>query len=149
MRSLFNESDRAALLARLDSLQPGAQRQWGKMNPPQMLCHCAVALEAATGERPLKQLLIGRILAPLVRRKSLGDSPFPRNSPTHPTFVISDERDFTAERSRLLERIEQFVKQGPDEAARHVHTFFGRLTGQEWGRLMHKHLDHHLSQFGV
>ena len=34
-------------------------------------------------------------------------------------------------------------------AARQTHSFFGRLSGDEWGRLMYKHLDHHLRQFGL
>jgi len=25
--------------------------------------------------------------------------------------------------------------------------FFGKLTGEEWGELMYKHIDHHLRQF--
>ncbi len=27
--------------------------------------------------------------------------------------------------------------------------FLGRLSGEEWGRLMYKHIDHHLRQSGV
>jgi hypothetical protein len=26
---------------------------------------------------------------------------------------------------------------------------FGRISGRSWGVLQHKHLDHHLRQFGV
>ncbi len=26
---------------------------------------------------------------------------------------------------------------------------FGRMSGQSWGVLQHKHLDHHLRQFGI
>ena len=28
------------------------------------------------------------------------------------------------------------------------HPFFGKLNRQEWARLIYKHLDHHLNQFG-
>ena len=28
------------------------------------------------------------------------------------------------------------------------HPFFGKLNRQEWARLIYKHLDHHLKQFG-
>ena len=28
-----------------------------------------------------------------------------------------------------------------------VHTFFGRLSGTQWGETQYKHLDHHLRQF--
>ena len=146
--TLFNDDDRAAVLARIDALQPAATRQWGKMNAAQMLCHCAHALDMATGNRPMKQAWIGKILAPLVRKSVLGRKPFSKNSPTDPTFVVSDERDFGAERARLVALINQFAVQGPESAGRLTHSFFGKLTGDEWGRLMCKHLDHHLRQFG-
>ena len=29
------------------------------------------------------------------------------------------------------------------------HAAFGRLTGAQWRRLMHRHCDHHLTQFGA
>jgi len=149
MRSLFEPSARQEILARLDVLQPGSTRQWGKMNPAQMLCHCALALETATGESPKKQALIGKLLAPLVKKKVLGEAPFSRNSPTDPTFVVSDERDFAKEKARVASDMERFAGLGAENAGRQVHSFFGKLTGDEWGRLMYKHLDHHLTQFGA
>jgi hypothetical protein len=149
MKSLFDAADREAVLSRIAALQPGSERQWGKMNPAQMLCHCAIALEAATGDRPTKQKLIGKILAPFVRSSSLGEKPFGKNGPTDPTFVVSDERDFDAERTRLVGLIDRFAGRGAAEAARMTHAFFGKLSGQEWGELMYKHLDHHLRQFGA
>jgi hypothetical protein len=147
--TLFNEHDRGAILARIAALQPAATRQWGKMDVAQMLCHCAHALDVATGNRPMKQAFIGKILAPFVRSSVLGEKPFSKNSPTDPTFVVSDARDFGAERSRLVGLIEQFAAGGPEAAGRLTHSFFGKLSGDEWGVLMHKHLDHHLRQFGA
>jgi len=148
MKSLFDPSDRDALVGRLNTLQPEAARQWGKMDPAQMLCHCAQALETGTGDRPMKQKLIGKILGPLVRSAALGEKPFGKNGPTDPTFVVSGERDFAKERTRLLGLIDRLVERGPDAAARQTHAFFGKLSGQQWGELMYKHIDHHLRQFG-
>jgi hypothetical protein len=119
------------------------------MSPAQMMCHCALALETSTGDRPMKQKFIGKILAPLVRSSSLGEKPFGRNGPTDPTFVVSDEKDFGAERMRLTGLIDRFVGNGPEKAATYTHAFFGKLSGREWGELMYKHLDHHLRQFGA
>jgi hypothetical protein len=92
MKTIFNEADRLALLARLRALEPGSTRQWGKMNPAQMLCHCAIALETGTGDRPMKQKLIGKILMPFFRSKILGEKRFQKNSPPDPTCVVSDEK---------------------------------------------------------
>lgn len=148
MKTLFDAADRGPLLARLDALRPDSARQWGKMNVAQMLAHCAVALETGTGDRPMKQKLIGKLLMPFFRSSILGERPFKRNSPTDPSFVIADEREFEAERTRVRTLIERFVERGPSAAGQQIHGFFGRMTGQEWGELMYKHLDHHLQQFG-
>ena len=149
MASLFDAADRKVILDRLAKLRADSPRQWGKMASGQALAHCSVALEAGTGDKPRKQALIGKVFAPFVRKKLLGDRPMPRNSPTDPTFVVTDERDFEAERKRLVAVIERFCELGPEKAAVQMHSFFGRLTGDEWGRVMHKHLDHHLRQFGA
>jgi len=119
------------------------------MSPAQMLAHCANALEVAAGDSPRKQALIGKIFAPFVRKKLLGEEPFSRDSPTDPTFVIRDERDFEAEKARLIAVLGRFCERGPDHASRQTHSFLGRLSGDEWGVMMYKHLDHHFRQFGV
>ena len=149
MNSLFDAGDREALLKRLQALKPDSVRQWGKMNPAQALCHCAIALETGTGDRPMKQKFIGRILAPFVRSSVLGEKAFGKNGPTDPTFVVCDERDFAAERTRLTSLIDRFVQRGTTAAGSETHPFFGKLSGDEWGRLMYKHIDHHLRQFGA
>jgi hypothetical protein len=64
-------------------------------------------------------------------------------------LVVQDERDLATERLRLLSLIDQFSSAGPQKCTTHPHSFFGRLTPQEWAVLMYKHLDHHLRQFGV
>ena len=149
MKSLFEPADRESLLKRLEALQPDSARQWGKMDTAQMLCHCAIALETGTGDRPMKQKLIGKLLMPFIRKSIFGEKPFSRNSPTDPSFVVTNEREFAAERNRLQELIRRFVERGPSAAAQSTHAFFGRMTGQEWGQLMYKHIDHHLQQFGA
>ena len=149
MQNLFNSTDRDELVRRLSNLQPSSPRQWGKMDAAQMLAHCAAALEVACGDPIRKQALVGRVLAPFVRKSFLGEKPFQRNAPTDPAFKIAGDRDFAAERIRLAALIERFASRGPAAAEGLVHSFFGRLTADEWGRLMYKHLDHHLRQFNA
>ena len=148
MKNLFDPADGEALLQRLKALRPDSPRQWGKMDGAQMLAHCALGLEAATGDRPMKQKFLGKLLTPFIRSMVLGEKPFSRNSPTDPAFVVSDPRQFEAERARLADLIRRFVQRGPNAAGQETHVFFGQLRGEEWGRLMHKHLDHHFRQFG-
>lgn len=149
MSSLFEPSDRDALLGRLQSLRHDSPRQWGKMDAAQMLGHLAQALESGTGDRPMKQRFLGKLITPLIRSKVLGEEPFGKNSPTDPTYVVADARDFDAERGRVLTLIDRMVARGADAAGRETHPFFGKLSGEEWGRLVYKHIDHHLRQFGA
>ncbi len=148
MNSLFVPADREHLSRRLAALAPGSTRQWGRMEPAQMLCHCAIAQEMALGEALGKQSFLGKLLMPFIRGHIFGRRPWRRNSPTDPSLVIAWPCDFEAERARLATLMDRFIRQGPDQAARHIHPFFGRLSGEEWGRLMYRHLDHHLRQFG-
>src|SRR5947207_14240271 len=116
MKSLFDPTDRKALLARIAVLQPVAARQWGKMDPAEMLCHCSQALETATGDRPMKQKLLGKILTPFIRSSILGAKPFGKNAPTDPTFVVSGDRDCTEQATRLLGLSHRFVGRAYDGA---------------------------------
>ena len=149
MPSLFEPETKRSILERLGGLTSGASRQWGKMDAAQMMAHCSVAMEAGTGDKPLKQALIGKIFAPFVRSSFLGEKPFGKNSPTDPTFVISDARDFAREKERLTALVARFCERGPAEAGRHTHSFLGKITGDDWGVVMYKHLDHHLRQFSA
>lgn len=149
MRTLFNSDDGASIQKRLASLERSTTRQWGKMDAAQMLTHCSLALEMVLGDRPMRQTLLGKIVTPFIRASVLGEKPFSRNGPTDPTLVVADQRDFDVERQRLSSAVDRFCQLGPSHAALRTHVFFGRLTGEEWGRLMYKHLDHHLRQFGA
>ena len=149
MQNLYDPADREAIARRLSALTPSNARQWGKMNSAQMLAHCALVMEIACGDRRRKQIFVGRLLAPLVRQKALGDRPFGRNGPTGAEFKVVDERDFAREQTRLAGLIDRFCTRGRAGADGLVHPFFGRLRADEWGRLMYKHLDHHLRQFNA
>jgi hypothetical protein len=95
-------------------------------------------------------MFVGRIIGGMIKPKVLGnDEPMRRNSPTVKTLVIADERDLRTEQERLCGLIDRFAATGPAGCTTHPHSFFGRMTPEEWAILMYKHLDHHLRQFGV
>ena len=149
MENLYEPSIRDAVVHRLSTLQSTSPRQWGKMDVAQMMAHCAVAFEVPVGDRLAKQALLGKIVTPLLRGRILGEKPLGRNSPTDPVFRIVDKRDFARERQRLSALMERFCSRGREASDGVVHSFFGRLSGEDWGRLMYKHMDHHLRQFGA
>jgi hypothetical protein len=149
MKTIYDPATLQQTLARIEQLRPDSARHWGKMSVAQMLAHCSAALELATGDRKPPRLLIGRLIGWLLKDSLTNDKPFKRNSPTDPTFVVSDERDFEKEKAHLLGLIHKFVASGPEGAPTNPHSFFGHLTPAQWGGSVAKHLDHHLTQFGV
>ena len=150
MRSFFEPGVGEAFQDRLAQLRPDSERQWGKMNPAQTLAHLGKGMEMVSGAILPPRMLIGRLIGGFIKSKALqDDEPMRRNSPTVPGFVILDERNFVAERDRLNGLIDRAVLAGPAGCTSHPHSFFGRLTPEQWGILTYKHLDHHLRQFGV
>jgi len=77
------------------------------------------------------------------------EDPRKKDSPTARTLIVSDEGDLSKERARLSALIDKFAVGGAARCTRNTHSFFGRMTPEEWAILMYKHLDHHLRQFGV
>ncbi len=149
MKNLFNTADVALLKNRIEQLTPASQRKWGKMQVAQMLAHCNAAMEVATAKKFPPRIFIGRIIGPLVKPAFFNERPFTKNAPTDKSFVIKDERDFAAEKNKLLNLIQQFADNGEAGVTTHPHSFFGKLTPTEWARGMYKHIEHHLVQFGV
>jgi uncharacterized protein DUF1569 len=150
MKNLFDRATATEIARRIDSVQPNNARQWGKMTAPQALAHCANAMEWAVGERRPPRMFLGRIIGGMVRKKVVSDDrPIGRNSPTARELIITDNRELATERVRLRELVERFSVAGPNGCTSHPHTFFGKMTPDEWAVLMYKHVDHHLRQFGA
>jgi Protein of unknown function (DUF1569) len=150
MNNLFEPARVKEVKDRMAQLTPDTKRVWGQMNPAQALEHCSRGIELAVGDRRPPRALMGRIMGRIVKPLALGNNePMRKNSPTVPGLVVQDERDLGIERERLCGLIDRFAAAGPAGCTTHPHSFFGRLTPDEWATLMYKHLDHHLRQFGV
>ncbi len=150
MKNLFEAARVDELKERVARLTPQSPRQWGTMTAAQAVAHCAMGFELSSGERKPPRALIGRLIGGIIKPLALGDDkPMRRNSPTVKGLVIVAERDLTEERERLGAAIDRFAAAGPSGCTAHPHSFFGRLTPDQWAILMYKHVDHHLRQFGV
>jgi hypothetical protein len=150
MRSLFEAEAVREVKGRISRLQPDSQRLWGKMNAAQAVAHCSGGLEFAVGDKTPPRMFLGRIMGGVIKPLVLrNDLPMRRNSPTVKGLIVEDQRDLNTERERLCSLIDRFVQAGRDGCTTHPHSFFGRLTPDEWAVLMYKHLDHHLRQFQV
>jgi len=149
MKSLYVPECASEINRRLSRLSPESAAVWGKMNAAQALAHCSAAIEVPLGDASPPRLMVGRLLGWAVKPMFSNEKEFGRNGPTDPTFVVARECDLDAERARLSGLIERFVAAGPESSGKYIHSFFGRITGEEWGIGMYKHLDHHLRQFGA
>ena len=149
MRTLHDSSCRTSIAARLQTLRPDAQRQWGKMRVDQMLWHVNESLEQSLGRLKTTRSPRTPPIPSAMLRFVVLNLPWPKGrAPTAPELVARDTYDFQAERSRAIRLIEEM-------AARDINgswppsATFGRTTGLFWSRLQAKHLDHHLKQFGA
>jgi Protein of unknown function (DUF1569) len=149
MKTLFDRSAVVEIKQRLSALHPQSERAWGKMDPAQALAHCSGLMEMALGDALPPRLLIGRILGPLFRSAYSNEKPMQPGSPTHPSLIVREQRDFAGEKERLTGLVDRFSAAGSKGCTTHPHPFFGKLTPDEWATGMYKHLDHHLRQFGV
>lgn len=111
-----------------------------------MLAHCAEIQEVSNGKNLAGTPIIVRVFGPLIRRMVLSHKPYPRSTRTHPQYVQTEPRDFETEKLRLVAAIDSFVDAGP-RASRHP--IFGHMSARDRGWACYKHLDHHLTQFGV
>ncbi|HLJ73301.1 MAG TPA: DUF1569 domain-containing protein [Thermoanaerobaculia bacterium] len=151
MKNLYDRENARDIRERIERLRPESARQWGKMNPPQMLAHLAEFMAMACDDVRPPRMFVGRLFGRFVKRLTVDreDRAVPKNAPTVPGCAIGDERDFEKERARLLGLVDRFIAGGPAACTTHPHAFFGRLTPDEWAVLMYKHLDHHLRQFSA
>jgi Protein of unknown function (DUF1569) len=148
--SVFEASTTDALVRRIQSLTPASKPLWGTMNVAQMFAHVCVSYEFVFTDKhkpanPLMRWLLTMFLKPMV----VGDKPYSKNSRTAPSMIVANERDYAAEQQRLIEYLKRVQEMGPAQFEGRMSLSFGALTAAEWSTLFHKHLDHHLQQFGV
>ena len=148
MPSLFDPSVRASILDRIARLTPDRKPEWGRFTAPEMVCHVSSGLRQGLGELeagppagpfshfPMNWLVIHVLPWPKGKGKS------PRE------FLATRPTTWAADVSKLRDLVERFSARGA-AAQWPPSRVFGRISGHSWGVLQHKHLDHHLRQFGA
>jgi len=148
--NIFSKEVAEEVVERINRLTPSSPPLWGKMSVAQMLAHCCVAYEMVyTDKHPKPGFLMGFIMKTFIKRAVVSPKPYRRNSKTAPAFLISDEKEFEAEKMRLINYIRETQLFGAYIFDGKVSHSFGPLSANEWNNMFYKHLDHHLKQFGV
>jgi hypothetical protein len=150
MKDIFDPGVTEEQLRRIRALSADRRPLWGKMDAGQMLAHLCVVYELTYETRHRRPgPLLRWLLRTFVKRGVVGEKPYPRNSPTAPAFRISTPRDFEHERERLIDYLRRTQALGREAFEGRDYPSFGPMTAEEWNTLFFKHLDHHLTQFGV
>jgi hypothetical protein len=150
MKNIFSAEVTQELIQRINALTPTTQPTWGKMSVSKMLAHVCVAYEMAfENKHPKPNAIMRFILKTFVKNGVVNEKPYPKNSPTAPAFIIKEDKDFETEKKRLIAYLEKCRELGRSHFDGKESLSFGTLTAEEWNKLFYKHLDHHLTQFGV
>jgi hypothetical protein len=147
---IFNSSDYELIVARIKSLSDTSYRQWGTMTLPEMLEHCSIQLKMAVFEIQgtkhegsfVLRTSFGRWMGLYGPRWKKGTITPSQMNIKRQTLII---KNFTDEHSQLLNYLKVILTKDNFQE----HPIFGKLNKKDWGRLIWKHLDHHLRQFGA
>lgn len=148
--NIFNHNDYELTIKRINSLSDSSKRLWGTLELPQMLEHCSIQLKLALGiikEYRLEGSFFYR--TPLIKWIALYGPNWQKSLATpRPMSAVKKDVDadsFNKEKNELKNLLNKTIKQNQ----LNPHPFFGKLNKKDWGRLIWKHLDHHLRQYVV
>ncbi|NDK55400.1 DUF1569 domain-containing protein [Pontibacter fetidus] len=150
MKNVFIPETTDELIARIQMLTSDTKPLWGKMDVAQMLAHCSVTYEMVYEEKyPRPNPFMKLLLKLLVKNYVVNEKPYKQNAHTAPQFIITSDKDFEAEIARLINYIRETQQLGTTHFEGKESISFGALTSQQWNNMFYKHLNHHLTQFGV
>src|SRR6476620_7413535 len=136
-RTLWKESDRADLLARVGKLRPEITPAWGKMNATQMVTHLTEWMRLATGElvaaprnKPMRY--------PVMKQLVIYVLPWPKGVPTAPELLSRAPSVWNGEVEALERTLDRFASR-PASDPWPAHPTFGTLSPRAWGVLAYRH----------
>lgn len=150
MKNIFEKEVSNQVIERINNLKISTQPNWGKMSVSQMLAHCNVTYEMVyTDKHPKPNAFMKFMLKLFVKNAVVSTKPYAKNGKTAPQFIIDEEKNFDQEKTILINYINKTQELGAKHFEGKESHSFGKLTSQEWNNSFYKHLDHHLTQFGV
>lgn len=150
MENIFKADVSENIIRRIEKLNPDTKPNWGKMSVSQMLAHCNVTYELVyDNKHPKPNFLVELILKTFVKKYVVSEQLYKKNNGTAPYFVIKEEKNFASEQQRLIGFIRKTQQLGEQHFNGLKSHSFGALNANEWNNMFYKHLDHHLTQFGV
>jgi hypothetical protein len=147
MKSIFDDTTKNEVIDRIALLNEKSEGKWGKMTVGQMAWHCQYPLKLAIENKVSSKR--GNLLVQLFFKKSMyNDKAWRKNLPTAPQLKAKELKNFNDE-IKILQQLTLETHELKSRALWNPHPFFGSFTKEQWGQMQYKHLDHHLTQFGV
>jgi len=147
-QTIANPAQLTRLIERLGALHPDTPREWGTLNPGEMLCHlsdasASVMVRDSSDSSPHRFLKWLALSAPIAWPRGLETPPGvdPKADGTRPG-------DFEADRRRAIAGLQALAEASASDLAT-SHSAFGPMTARDWHRWAYRHTDHHLRQFGL
>lgn len=147
MKSILDQDSFNEIRERLDKLSENTERQWGKMTPAQMACHCQGPLNIMLRKTDYG-LKPNWFVKTFFKKTMYSDKLWRKNLPTVKIFKQTEDKNFPEEKSKLMALVDEIGNQLNKESWGE-HPVFGKFTNEQWGKMQYKHLDHHLRQFGL
>ncbi|SDH90981.1 DUF1569 domain-containing protein [Winogradskyella thalassocola] len=150
MKNIFEKTVTTEVIERINKLEPTTKPIWGKMSSDQMLAHCNVTYELDFEDKhPKPKGFMKWMLKTFIKNTVVSEKPYKKNGRTAPVFLVTNEKDFNIEKDRLVTYITKAQELGSAYFDQKENHSFGKLSKTEWNNMFYKHLDHHLTQFGV
>jgi len=150
MTTIFNQSTIDGIIQRIEKLSSNAQAKWGKMNTHQMVKHCILSEKMYLGDTKYKRLFIGKLFGKMALKSMVkDDKPLKQNQPTHPTFKTQGNGEIEHLKKDWINLVKEYSKRNDTSFGNFTHPFFGKMTKEQLGISVYKHIDHHLRQFGA
>lgn len=146
METIFDKKTRDGLIDRINLLDETSTAEWGKMNVYQMVKHCRFWEQMVQSNQNIKRAFIGKIFGRIALKTVLkDDKPLRHSTPTLPLLMIKETTgNLASEKAKWIANVEQYSNfSNPN----FVHVFFGKMTREQVGQMVYKHIDHHLRQF--
>ena len=107
---MFDAEVRAGFVGRIQKLQPNAQRQWGRMNAKQMVCHLTDQLRITLGDIPAKPMP-SPLGFPVVKQLVIDVLPWPKGKIIGPAEAFTTPiGEWQQDLSTLVDLLEHFGK---------------------------------------
>ena len=148
MPTFWNAATRDDFCRRVDRLSADSKAAWGKFTAAQMVAHLNDAMRMATGELAVAPKKMPLRYFPL-KQLVLYVLPFPKSAPTAPELLARcNAADLRAEQAEFTKIATRAAAKAPSDRWPE-HPAFGTMSHKAWGKLIYKHTEHHLKQFGV